>query len=717
MAPSEGKASTKKSEKSKAGHSRSDKQGVFTGPSEAKQEVQDEDDTEGDVYPRTHVCVPKVLAVVRKHQQINRLTGSFFRYLTFIAVYIAVVTVQRDAEVTQSTQTAIKNYMMAGWRDPDNLTIKNFMDVRTVPEFWDFLSNFNGNLMQQSYADGEAIAPQFSNTLLQHNRLTGNYRLLQRRVKGKECTFWETKYSLFFPRCYGRAYIEGLIGDVDMEEFVGSDGVTKYKYEERDQGSELVGKDHGFFIDFGVDSAANAAAIADLRSNRWINEGTSWVRADFVVYNSNVGLFVAVMMKIEFDPSGVTIPEYYTEAIASTTYSTWTDFIRLAGEILTVVFFLFYLIANAHRAIAAAREAEDVWAYFKDMDNNLVVLQLLFFVVIFALMGAMLQNGSRQGLQVSTESILTATGKPPNFSGLALLSQIYFIVNGLNVFIALIKTMGFMRINANLSQLTDTIALMASDLLQFAMVLAVLVLAFMLMAHSMFGTSLRNFSNITDAAVSTIEFLMGNGDFFALSEADPIAAPIFYFPFVFVMIFVVLNITIAIIMDGYERMRDNREQMKTSHLKALAEKPFFTQVREYLLDLFSFAQAVMPQEWKEIKTESGVTLDRFAAPKADEVVSLLVCIEEDDIDGSCLPIEVLKKKLGNFQTTEERIEAIFDRFDGWTDPNKNNFSGDETVSDRVAPNITQLRDSVLQVLKEQALLESKVAVLLKAFPA
>ena len=27
----------------------------------------------------------------------------------------------------------------------------------------------------------------------------------------------------------------------------------------------------------------------------------------------------------------------------------------------------------------------------------------------------------------------------------------------------------------------------------------------------------------------------------------------------------------------------------------------------------------MPQEWKEIKTESGVVLDRFSAPKADEV--------------------------------------------------------------------------------------------------
>jgi len=118
---------------------------------------------------------------------------------------------------------------------------------------------------------------------------------------------------------------------------------------------------------------------------------------------------------------------------------------------------------------------------------------------------------------------------------------------------------------------------MASDLVQFAFVLAALVLAFMLMAHAMFGTTLQEFSNISDAAVHTIEFLMGNGDYFALSEADPLAAPLFYFPFVFVMIFVVLNITIAIIMDGYERMRDNREKMKTSHLREIAEKAFFTQ--------------------------------------------------------------------------------------------------------------------------------------------
>ncbi len=44
--------------------------------------------------------------------------------------------------------------------------------------------------------------------------------------------------------------------------------------------------------------------------------------------------------------------------------------------------------------------------------------------------------------------------------------------------------------------------------------------------------------------------MLGAGDYEALTEADPIAAPVFYYPFVFIMIFVVFNMTIAIIMDG-----------------------------------------------------------------------------------------------------------------------------------------------------------------------
>ena len=65
------------------------------------------------------------------------------------------------------------------------------------------------------------------------------------------------------------------------------------------------------------------------------------------------------------------------------------------------------------------------------------------------------------------------------------------ILCGVNCLIILAVSLSFMRINANLSQLTDTLALMMTDLIQFAFVLLLLMFAFMLMAHAMFGNTLE----------------------------------------------------------------------------------------------------------------------------------------------------------------------------------------------------------------------------------
>ena len=39
--------------------------------------------------------------------------------------------------------------------------------------------------------------------------------------------------------------------------------------------------------------------------------------------------------------------------------------------------------------------------------------------------------------------------------------------------------------------------------------------------------------------------MIGNGDYFLLDTADKIAAPLFYYPFIMIMIFVVFNMTIG----------------------------------------------------------------------------------------------------------------------------------------------------------------------------
>jgi hypothetical protein len=49
---------------------------------------------------------------------------------------------------------------------------------------------------------------------------------------------------------------------------------------------------------------------------------------------------------------------------------------------------------------------------------------------------------------------------------------------------------------------------------------------------------------------TVFELLMGNGDYFYLAETSPGAAAVFFFPFICIMFFVTLNVTIAVIMDG-----------------------------------------------------------------------------------------------------------------------------------------------------------------------
>jgi len=69
----------------------------------------------------------------------------------------------------------------------------------------------------------------------------------------------------------------------------------------------------------------------------------------------------------------------------------------------------------------------------------------------------------------------------------------------------------------------------------------------------------KEFQNIGIGFITTAQYMLGGGDIYKLMDADAIGAPIFYYPFTFIMVFVVLNMTIAIIMDGYTEAQAERK--------------------------------------------------------------------------------------------------------------------------------------------------------------
>ena len=211
--------------------------------------------------------------------------------------------------------------------------------------------------------------------------------------------------------------------------------------------------------------------------------------------------------------------------------------------------------------------------------------------------------------------------------------DVYYHLNGVNFVLCLIRILGYLRLNPNISQLSDTFINCRHNMAQFSFVLFALAGTFDIMAVLMFGTKIHDFSSVGLGFISTARFMLGGGDLKTLMDADPIAAGIFYFPFVFVMVFVVLNMTIAIIIDGYaEAQRQRKEKLiwreNLTHTWLAARHPEMVGWKEDLYHKTVHRQLVqgtirfiglkfawcMPQYFRNKRLISGEVYDRFKMP-------------------------------------------------------------------------------------------------------
>ena len=162
--------------------------------------------------------------ILRKVQNSN-LAYSFMGYLVFMTFYFAAIIMQRNSDPSQSVQAGIQAYMEAFYRDPDTLEMKGLTDIKSIPDFWNWLIiDFLANIIVKFQTNGDPMPKP--NILLLHNRLTSGFEILQRRSVKRPCNFADPKFNAFSKYCYGVTLLEGQFGDVDKSDFIGYDNKT-----------------------------------------------------------------------------------------------------------------------------------------------------------------------------------------------------------------------------------------------------------------------------------------------------------------------------------------------------------------------------------------------------------------------------------------------------------------------------------------------------------
>ena len=120
--------------------------------------------------------------------------------------------------------------------------------------------------------------------------------------------------------------------------------------------------------------------------------------------------------------------------------------------------------------------------------------------------------------------------------------------------LGLARVMRFLRFNANLGQLTDALELMMEGLAQWVLILVFVIVTFTFIGMMLFGDQQKMFSDPGMAVDAIIGFTIGASDLSDLYDVNPASFLIIYVPFVLIMLFFILPLTIAIIMDGYCEM-------------------------------------------------------------------------------------------------------------------------------------------------------------------
>ena len=103
-----------------------------------------------------------------------------------------------------------------------------------------------------------------------------------------------------------------------------------------------------------------------------------------------------------------------------------------------------------------------------------------------------------------------------------------------------------------MSTLLRTLSRASSQLIYFLIILFVLINAFAISFHLAAGTQMHDWRDLGSSYMSLLFIILGDVDLFELHRANQVVGPLLYIAFVFFILFVVVNIFLAIVRVTYE---------------------------------------------------------------------------------------------------------------------------------------------------------------------
>ena len=370
------------------------------------------------------------------------------------------------------------------------------------------------------------------------------------------------------------------------------------------------------------------AILSELKNNLWIDQGTRFLTIDFTVYNGNVNLFAIVKLFFEFPATGGIFPQQDIQIIKLLKYAEYTDFLLLASELIFILFILYYVIEESFEI------HEHGWAYFSVFGNVLDIIVIGTSIAQIAINWYMLYF-----VTVKINQLMELPFEFADFSSLSALAKWANYLASFNIFVAWLKVFKYLSFNKTMNQLSGTLSRCSKELGGFTVMFVIIFFAFAELGYLLFGTQVNDYNTTITACYTLFRTILGDFNFVAIEQADPLFGPIYFLSYIFFVFFVLLNMFLAIINDTYGEVKAELKRAKPSF---------------QLSDFFMV----------------GVNNVKCAAGIQDRKLDVENALKMAAADDGFVTYSELRENLKHSNFSDIEIDLFFDMFRYFIDPKK-----------------------------------------------
>ncbi|NWW85274.1 PK2L2 protein, partial [Rhynochetos jubatus] len=434
----------------------------------------------------------------------------------------------------------------------------SFRSIGSRADFWRFAE---GPLLDGLYWDkwhnNTTLTLQNSNSHIYYeNLLLGVAQIRQLKVRNNTCSVYPY-FHTFIEGCYS----EYRYRAEDRSDFGLKNG-SEWKYTSVSSlspwywGSMGLYSSGGYRFTLPKPKQESMEKLVFLRRNSWLTRGTRVVFIDFSTYNANINLFCVIRLVVEFPATGGALTSSHIYSVKLLRYITYYDYFLASCEIIFCFFIVTFIIQGAIKIGRLKKE------YFRSAWNWLDLLMVVLSILAIAF-------NIYRTVEVSLlmEELLSDAQLYPNFYFLAFWQVLYNNMIAVNVFFAWIKIFRYMSFHKTIMQLSSTLSRCAKDIIGFAIMFFIIFFAYAQFGYLVFGSQVEDFSTFQNCLFTQFRIVLGDFNFETVEAANRILGPIYFMTFVFFVLFILLNMVLAIINDTYAEVKADFEVIPSPELR------------------------------------------------------------------------------------------------------------------------------------------------------